>query len=903
MSIGSVLLLPFLPAAKLMGKINYTYKILLILFFLLTPTIYSLSLIYNDFQLRSDNLTHTTQVLRTNSHLYEMVVALKALEYDAIGSFEAGNTLELMQLEQSQKKARSVQENLLRVLDGKTKEICSDYYERVESALLNKESEMFIQQVYAYQNRLLMELNELGIDKLSTDMIFTSDMAYLLSTELPLSYLLTSELKMLRFDKHEKRKLFMKIGELKTLVNKTDTLLQRSKQYKEYFEESSSRYQRTLSLYTKHLLNGEMDQAEVKEKTLLDIQSSLFTQLNNRLKDELDQKKKALDKEGQTLFLFIFAMLSGGFYLLVGSYLNVKSSMASFSEAAKKISQGSFKSRVRMKNSDEMGQLSQEFNEMIEELDYNQALFDEYQKAVGSSVLTLKTDINGMITDVNKAFENVSGYSKEELIGSTLSKMRSANTTHEQLQELWDAILNNRIYKAVFENIAKNGKSFFVETTVVPILDRKGKISEFISIMLDVTPMYKQKRTLHAQVYKDELTSLPNRMKLTEDISNTQSPKLIIINIDGFKEINTIFGEAIGDETLQKMAVAIKDAAQTHYLQLYKLSGDEFAILAGNEVSIEMFKEDVATLSRNLSHTKLICGEHEISVRLTIGAVMSELHLSQISLISMANMAMKEAKRRSRPFMFYQEVSSLEEDLEKNYKMVQHIEKAIKEDAVRCCYQGIVDAKTGKIVKYETLMRIDGDDGKVMTPNSFINIAKRARYYPKLTQKMFQEAVFTFLKREEDFTVNLSIDDIMDDKTYAFILDILNNCGCAERIVFEFLENEEIEFNDRILDFTKYVKGLGSKIAIDDFGSGYSNYAYLMRLGVDILKIDATLIKDLATDENCRLITQSIIDIAHALGMETVAEHVHTKEVAELVTSMGTDYIQGFYLHKPKYNI
>ncbi len=903
MSIGSVLLLPFLPAAKLMGKINYTYKILLILFFLSIPSIYSLSLIYNDFRLRSESLTHTTQALQKNRLLYEMVVVLQALEYDGAGSFKVANALEVMQLEQSQKNARTAQDKLMKVLDGKTKEIYSDYFARVESALLNKEREVFTQQVYAYQNRLVMELSDLGIDKLSKQMHFSSDMAYLLSAELPLNYLLTSELKILRFDKHEKRKLFMKVGELKASVNKTDALLQRSKKYKEYFEESSLRYQRTLSLYTKYLLSGDMLQAEAKEKSLLDIQYGLFTLLDNLLKGEIDKQKRAIDEEWQSFLLFVFAMLSLGFYLLLGSYLNVKSSLASFTEAAKKISEGSFNSRVRTNNSDEMGKLSQEFNEMIEELDYNQALFDEYQKAVGSSVLILKTDVNGVITDVNKAFEKVSGYSREELVGSTHSKMRSANTTHEQLQELWEAILDNRTYKAVFENIAKNGKSFYLETTVVPILDRKGKISEFISIMLDITPIQKHKRTLDAQIYKDKLTSLPNRMKLTEDISNTQSPKLIIINIDGFKEINTIFGEAIGDETLQKMAVAIKDAAQTHYLQLYKLSGDEFAILAGNEMSIEKFKEDVSMLSRNLTHTKLICGEHEISVRLTIGAVMSELHLSQRSLISMADMAMKEAKRRSRPYMFYQEISSLEEDLEKNYKMVQHIEKAIKEDKVRCCYQGIIDAKTGKIVKYETLMRIDGDDGKTMTPNNFINIAKRARYYPKLTQKMFQEAVFTFLKREEDFTVNLSIDDIMDDKTYAFILDILNNCACAERIVFEFLESEEIEFNERILDFTKYAKKLGSKIAIDDFGSGYSNYAYLMRLGVDILKIDATLIKDLATDENCRLITQSIIDIAHALGMETVAEHVHTKEVAELVTSMGTDYIQGFYLHKPKYDI
>ena len=127
----------------------------------------------------------------------------------------------------------------------------------------------------------------------------------------------------------------------------------------------------------------------------------------------------------------------------------------------------------------------------------------------------------------------------------------------------------------------------------------------------------------------------------------------------------------------------------------------------------------------------------------------------------------------------------------------------------------------------------------------------------------------------------------------------MRKCGCADRVVFEFLESEEIEFNERIFEFTSQVKKMGSQIAIDDFGSGYSNYAYLMKLGVDILKIDASLIKDIDTNENSRLITQSIIDIAHALGMKTVAEHVHTKEVEERIKSMGVDYLQGYYLHKP----
>jgi len=281
-------------------------------------------------------------------------------------------------------------------------------------------------------------------------------------------------------------------------------------------------------------------------------------------------------------------------------------------------------------------------------------------------------------------------------------------------------------------------------------------------------------------------------------------------------------------------------------------------------------------------------------VRLSIGAAMASKN-SQRPLLSMASMALNGTKRQTRSYAFYNDISTPAKNLEKNHQIIEMIDRAIKEDKVYCYYQGIVNAKTGEIQRYEALMRLENEEGEVISPVSFVDLAKRSRYYQKLTQKVVQEAVYTFLKREESVSINLSI----DDTTYAFILDVLNNCGCADRIIFELLETEEIEFNERVLDFTAQVKKLGCKIAIDDFGSGYSNYAYLLKLGVDILKIDASLIKDLDTNENSRLIVKSIIDIAHALGMKTVAEHIHTKEIAEMVKEMGADYLQGFYLHKP----
>lgn len=899
MSVGSVLLLPFAPVAKLMGKISYSSKVLLISIFLILPLSYSIYLLYDDFQTRLEKISHALLGLEKSKNYYQMLMMLKRLQHDGVIYLNRANILDLDQMKVTQKNAVSMHLDLLRDEDAAMKSIFQDDFDQINHAILNRDESAFIKEIHGYSQHLVRQLSQIKLDNIPIENITLSNVAYLLSVELPKSFAVTTELGSLHRAKRQKEKLLMKIGELKASVYTTDMILKGITLYKERLEQLNLKYQRTLLMQIKYLLSKDSKPSLDKEKELIGLQSDIFNTLQVTLSKELDKHRAVIADQYQLFVLFVLSALLFGLYLFIGVYMNFKNSLNSFVKTSADIAGGNLGSRVKLENNDEMGLLSHEFNEMIEELDYNHTLFNEYKKAIGNSVIILKTDVKGVITHVNKAFEHLSGYSREELVGLPLRKIRSKHTTYEQVQELWKYILNKQVYKTIFENIAKNGKSFYVESTIVPILDRSGKISEFMAIMLDITALYKQKEKLHFQLYKDELTSLPNRMKLLKDISICKDAKLILMNIDGFKDINTIFGEAIGNETLQKIAQKIKDTLKTRHKQLYKLAGDEFAILVGEEMSVKDFKVDVARLVEYLNDIRLSCGEHEISVKLSMGVVISELSFSSKSLISMADIALKEAKQKMQPYMYYQEIAAENENLEKNYKMVQLIKDAIEEGKVYCSYQGMLNVKTGRIEKYETLMRLASGDGKMVLPEKFITIAKRARYYPKLTQKIFEEAVYTFMHRTESVSINLSIDDLMDDSTYDFILDIINNCGFAERIIFEFLESEEIEFNARVLDFTTKVKKMGARIAIDDFGSGYSNYAYLIKLGVDILKIDASLIKDIDKNENNRLITKSIIDIAHALGMDTVAEHVHTKEVKDTLTAMGADYLQGFYLHKP----
>jgi len=864
------------------------------------PLGFSSLYIYNDFNQKFINIEKSLSNLKHNDVLYKMMLLVQDYELSA-RLYLDNNVSEVSKqaLKKSETRLFEGTQSLSICVDEEISGYCNNYYEQAHLSFLSQDIDNLSKYTQEYKNFLYKRIVSVELNGFSDEEETFAKMAYLLSIELPYSTLLVSDTQMLS----NRDERLIKLGEFKGSVEKTDLILQSFKSYTNHFENENISYKHNVNQYIKFLINSDMHRSLQMQDTILSLQLSIFNALENLLNKHLMQQMQDL-RLNQYLFLafaLFFTILA--LYLLIGTYLSLTGSLKTFFTTTVAISKGQLESRVDIQSRDELGEIADEFNKMIESLDYHYALLNEYKRAVDASAIVLKTDVNGVITYVNEAYEVISGYSKSELIGSTHRLIRSKNTKHEQIAELWSFINNKQTYKTVFENISKNGKSFFVESTIVPLLNRSGEISEFIGIMFDITPLYRQKEKLQSQLYKDELTSLPNRLKLLKDISQTPAAKLVVINIDGFKEINTIYGESIGDLTLQKMAKEIKNALNTRHLQLYKLSADEFAILAGKNISIEYFKEDVTMLSHYLSHVKLECAEHAISVRLTLGAAISELHHSQRPLISMADMALKEAKRRMKPYLFYYNLANVDEDLEKNYQMVQVIEQAIKEEKIGCSYQGIINAKTGKIEKYETLMRLEDESGQKISPQDFVDIAKRARYYPQLTQRVVQEALFTFMDREESVSINLSIDDMMDDNTYNFILDALRNCGCANRIIFELLETEEIDFNERVFEFTHQVKKLGAQVAIDDFGSGYSNYAYLMKLGVDILKIDASLIKEVHQDENSRLIVASIIDIAHSLGMETVAEHVHTKEVEEVMKEMGVDFLQGYYLHKPVTNL
>lgn len=193
------------------------------------------------------------------------------------------------------------------------------------------------------------------------------------------------------------------------------------------------------------------------------------------------------------------------------------------------------------------------------------------------------------------------------------------------------------------------------------------------------------------------------------------------------------------------------------------------------------------------------------------------------------------------------------------------------------------------------------EDGTIISPFKFLNVAKKSKLYSVLTQKVIEKSFNYFKYKDVEFSINLSLEDILHKPTISFLEQMLNeNKKAAQRFIVEIVEEEGIENYQEISDFIERLKYLGCKVAIDDFGTGYSNFEYLMKLNVDIVKIDGSMIKYINQDLNAKVVTELIVSFTKKLNIKTVAEFVHSEEIFEIVKDMGIDYSQGFYLGTPK---
>lgn len=228
------------------------------------------------------------------------------------------------------------------------------------------------------------------------------------------------------------------------------------------------------------------------------------------------------------------------------------------------------------------------------------------------------------------------------------------------------------------------------------------------------------------------------------------------------------------------------------------------------------------------------------------------------------------------------------------------IRNCIDNDLIVPFYQPIVDSKTLKISKYESLMRLTNPNtSEFLSIFPYLKTAKRIKIYEKLT-KMMLEKVFLYMKGKNcEFSINLDFEDISNEQIIDLILSHIEKFDNPYYIIFEIVESEFIDDFKVVEEFAKSVRGFGCKIAIDDFGSGYSSMENILKLKPEIIKIDGTLIKEIDISKESEILVKNIVSMAKDMNAFTVAEYIHSKEVFEKIVSLEVDFLQGFYLAEP----
>ena len=528
------------------------------------------------------------------------------------------------------------------------------------------------------------------------------------------------------------------------------------------------------------------------------------------------------------------------------------------------------------------------------ELDDNIKILDQYKMVLDESSIVSKTDASGVITYVNDTFCEVSGYSRDELIGKNHNVVRHPDTPSELFKDLWDTIKKGDIWKDTFKNLSKQGETYHVKTVIAPIFDDMGDIVEYIAARVNVTELMTKDQIIRRQLI-DNLSGLKNRTALLNDLENEkQEVSLVLLNIDRFSDINDYFGYEVGDKLLKSFANRLSETVMHNYI--YRISGDEFAIICKDQVFNDELRDHVIEHLDKLENYKYSVLGYDHTLNITCGVA----HAMYAEVYNLAHMALKEAKEQRSKLIFFNDNTTLSEKNRNNIWMITKIRSAIEEDRIVPYFQGILDNTTRKITKYEVLIRLIENNGTVLSPFWFLKHAKKSKLYDKLTQIMITKTFAIFEKYDYEFSLNLTLQDIVNDETRNYLYDTLEHSSASERVVFEILESEGIENFDEVADFIKTVKSYGAKIAIDDFGTGYSNFSYLSKLDIDYIKIDGSLIKNIKTDSDHLLSVESILFFARKKGIETIAEYVEDESIFNKVLELGIDYSQGYLFSTPQ---
>ena len=439
-------------------------------------------------------------------------------------------------------------------------------------------------------------------------------------------------------------------------------------------------------------------------------------------------------------------------------------------------------------------------------------------------------------------------------------------------------------------------------------LDREYQESiESHNVTLEQTVREKDTQ-LNNQLYTDELTGLSNLKSFIAEI-NEHSIKewnyavLLLIDIDRLQYVNDLYGVSAGNQVLVDFTALLRDFAQGKSYEVFRTSGDQFVLLDKvRYIDTDKYEDDLHLLQRKIKSLRVTLEESgaEIDVDVTIG-----MSMGQDNPLEQADMALKYAKEHNLPFAAYNTLLDTTDKMKESLDWKHKIKDSMDLDRVIPVFHPIVDTE-GNILKYEALMRIvemRDEEKSLISPYFFLETAIQTKQYGALSKMVIHKVLDILEKTPHTISINLSYEDIKNREWEEELLSTIAAKGIGERTIFEITESESIKDYNVLKEFIHRARRFGIRIAIDDFGSGFSNFQQILEIHPEYIKIDGTLIKDLDTDPKALILAKAITNFSHELGIKVIAEFVHSKQIYEILRNFDVDEFQGFYFYEPQVDI
>jgi len=537
----------------------------------------------------------------------------------------------------------------------------------------------------------------------------------------------------------------------------------------------------------------------------------------------------------------------------------------------------------------EIGQFMEVLGSIIEkihlkaEYDKLQDLLTQYLEVTNKSAIVSKTNKDGIITYVNDAFCAISGFARNEIIGKNYSIIRHKDMPTELFKELWETITQGELWQGIIKNRCKTGSSYYTKTAIKPILNSKGEIVEYIALHNDITEVMNPKK------------------QLFDYISSTPETVIVLLKIEDFATVEEFYSNDLVELLERKLGEKIfyTITKECPFEKIYALGFGEYALaLDINKCPLDAdaLKQKVKHLLKEIEADTIHLNEIEYNVSL-----LASLAYGGKEPYQSAHFGLKKAERKKINFILATDlILEMQAQAQVNMGIIVAVKKALSASGIISYFQPIVDNKTRKIVKFESLVRLVDDHLNLWFPSDFLEISKKGRYYTQITQRVLDNSFKALYETNVGISINLSAVDIEENVTRRKIMSLLDmHKEHAHRITFELLEDASIKEFEVIKQFIKEVKSRGVSIAIDDFGSGYSNFGRLLDYEPDIIKIDGSLVKNIASDDYSISIVKTIVSFANEHQIKTIAEFVENEVIFNILTTLGVHYSQGYYFGKP----